>query len=196
MLTSEHLFGIMYNMKNELFYKKCCFTGYRPSKFPFKLQNDDAEYSLFIKRLYTTIESLIEDECFVFYSGMAMGFDIIAAEAVLNFKEKMPNIKLICAVPFENQEISFPAEWKKRYRHIINSCDDVLVLSQEYYNGCYQNRNKFMVDSSDYILTWYDGLKGGTRNTLLYAEKTKKYIVNLNISYIKEFNNKQMNIDI
>lgn len=177
-------------------YKKCCFSGYRPSKFPFKLNDDDIDYQIFQKRLFKTIESLIDDGCCTFYSGMAMGFDIIAAEAVLYFRERVEGIKLICAVPFENQEISFPNDWKKRYDFILNACDEVALISKDYHNGCYQNRNKFMVDNSDYVLTWYDGEPGGTRNTLLYAQKKYRYIINLNINYLEEFNNSQMNINI
>ena len=53
-----------------------------------------------------------------------------------------------------------------------------------------------MVDNSDYVVTWYDGKQGGTRNTLNYAQKKKRYIVNLNVEYLKEFNNLQSKIDI
>ena len=70
------------------------------------------------------------------------------------------------------------------------------MLSKEYHAGCYQNRNKFMVDSSDYVVTWYDGKQGGTRNTLNYAQKKKRYIVNVNTEYFKEFNNSQFKMDI
>ena len=177
-------------------YKKCCFSGYRPSKFPFKLNNEDIDFQILKRRLFTTIENLIEDGCRVFYSGMAKGFDIIAAEAVLYFKQKLGDIKLICAVPFENQEITFSSDWKNRYNSILQSCDEVIVLSKDYHNGCYQNRNKFMVDNSDYVVTWYDGKLGGTRNTLKYAQKKKRYIVNINTEFLKEFNNLQEKIEI
>ena len=171
-------------MENYSDFKKCCFSGYRPSKFPFKLKYGDVDFEIFQKRLFNTIKSLID------------GFDIIAAEAVLYYRGKVPNIKLICAVPFENQEVTYSDDWKNRYDFVLQCCNEVVILSKNYHKGCYQNRNKFMVDNSDYIVTWYDGQKGGTRNTLSYAEKKKKYIINLNTSYLSEFNNKQMNIDI
>lgn len=177
-------------------YKKCCFSGYRPSKFPFKLNIDNVDFQIFEKRLYTTINELIGDGCRIFYSGMAMGFDIIAAEAVLNFKCKIPDIKLVCAIPFKEQNNSYTFEWKKRYNNVLNCCDEIVVLAREYHNGCYQNRNKYMVDNSDYIVTWYDGKSGGTRNTLLYAQKKRRTIVNLNTSYLSEFYDRQLNMDI
>lgn len=176
--------------------KKCCFSGYRPSKFPFRLKDGDPDFQVMLRNLTTTITALMDDDCRVFYTGMASGFDIISAEIVLKFKEKQPEITLIAVVPFEEQEKSYSNDWKNRYDAVINACDEVRVLSKEYHNGCYQNRNKFMVDNSDYVVTWYDGKQGGTRNTLNYAQKKKRYIVNVNTEYFKEFNNSQTKMDI
>ncbi len=183
-------------LSTEFEYKKCCFSGYRPSKFPFKLKENDPDYQQFIRNLTTTISSLIDDECYTFYTGMATGFDIIAAEIVNDFKRNNQNIKIVAVVPFEEQEKGFSNEWKNRYEKLLTCCDEVKVLSKEYHAGCYQNRNKFMVDNSDYVVTWYDGKQGGTRNTLTYAQKKKRYIVNVNTEYLKEFNNIQTQIDI
>ena len=127
---------------------------------------------------------------------MASGFDIIASEVVLKFKEQQPDIKLLAVVPFEEQEKTYSNEWKSRYDAVLASCDEVIVLSREYHAGCYQNRNKYMVDNSDYVVTWYDGKQGGTRNTLNYAQKKLRYIVNVNTEYFKEFNNIQSKIDL
>lgn len=175
----------------------CCFTGYRPSKFPFTLNKSDIEYLKFDNLLLKSLSSLIDSGCNKFYTGMAMGFDILAAEAVVFLKEAFPqkDIKLICVVPFENQEETFNFDWKFRYEKIIEKADEVIVLSDKFYNGCFQKRNVFMVDSSDYILTWYDGKTGGTRNTLKYAEKNLKYIININTNYIEEFDNPQFKIN-
>ncbi len=183
-------------MENLVNIKKCCFSGYRPSKMPFKFDENDIDFQIFEKRLYTTIEALIDDDCRIFYSGMAMGFDIVAAKAVLYFREKHKDIKLICAIPFENQELSFDFYWKNLYYDILKKSNEVKVLCKEYHNGCYQNRNKFMVDNSDYVVTWYDGKTGGTRNTLKYAESKNRFIININTNYLDEFNNKQMQIGI
>ncbi len=177
-------------------YKKCCFSGYRPSKFPFPLKSNNADFQVFLRNFKTTISALIDDECGVFYTGMASGFDIIAAELVCEFKANYPHIKLVAVVPFEEQEKSYSIDWKLRYDRLISACDEVIVLSKEYHAGCYQNRNKYMVDNSDYVVTWYDGKHGGTRNTLNYAQKKNRYIVNLNTEYLKEFNNFQSKIDI
>ena len=57
--------------------------------------------------------------------------------------------------------------------------DEIMCLSDDYYRGCFQKRNEYMIDRSDIVITWFDGKKGGTANTLKYAEKNQKRVVNL-----------------
>ena len=160
--------------------KRCCFTGYRPAKFPFSLNKEDADYKKFENALIEEILSLVSSGCRVFYSGMAMGFDIIAAELVLTVKRAYgySDIKLICVLPFLDQAEYFTSFWKKRFNNVLDLCDEKIVLAEQYHQNCYQNRNVYMVDNSDAVLTWYDGKAGGTRNTIDYAVKNQRYIIN------------------
>lgn len=169
--------------KNNEFEKSCCFTGYRPDKFPFELERENAEYIAFENRLIETVFSLPDEECFTFYSGMAMGFDTIAAEVVLLLKQRNPDVKLICALPFAEQGIGFPEPWRARHEKILRLADKVIRVSENYFTGCYAKRNTFMVDNSDYVVTWFDGKRGGTENTLKYAAKKHRHIINLNDSF-------------
>lgn len=163
-------------------FKKCCFTGYRPAKFPFLISKNDPQYIKMENNLTETLFTLAEDGCFTYYCGMAMGFDIIAAESVLLMKKaiKTASIKLICVVPFKTQSEGFNSLWKSRYDNIISNADEVVLLSDSYFSGCYSKRNKFMVDRSDYVLTWFDGKSGGTKNTIEYAKSKGKSVINLN----------------
>ena len=109
-----------------------------------------------------------------------MGFDIIAAEAVLDVKKLRPDltVRLVACVPYVDQASGYPAAWKDRYDNILENCDKALLLSDNYYKGCFQRRNKFMVDSTDFVITYFDGAPGGTKNTIAYAKKQGKGIVN------------------
>lgn len=176
--------------------KKACFTGYRPQKFPFKLNNDNVDFELLKSRIFKTLTALLEDDCKIFYSGMAQGFDIICAECVLELKRNHPEIKLICALPFKNQVQSFSEEWRNRYYDILEAANDVVSVSTDYHIGCFQKRNQYMVDNSDFVVCWYDGKAGGTRNTLKYAHKNLRTIINLNVDYFDEFNDMQLNMNI
>ena len=162
--------------------KSCCFTGYRPSKFPFSLEDGSSEYTDFENSLTNTILSLADNNCRTFYTGMAMGFDIIAAETVILLKKSRnfsPTLELVCAVPFKGQKNCFPDDWKERYNRILESCDKKIILSDSYFGGCFFKRNHYMVDKSDYVLTWFDGKRGGTMETLNYAAKKGREVINL-----------------
>ena len=166
--------------------KSCCFTGYRPEKFPFKFSADNTQYIAFENRLTQTIYKLCENGCHTFYSGMAMGFDIVAAECVLLSREvcRTSSIKLVCAVPFIEQSKSFPKEWQQRYNDILTKADEVILTSDKYFSSCYMRRNRFMVDNSDFVVTWFDGKSGGTKSTMDYARRLGRTVINLNTEYV------------
>ena len=160
---------------------KCCFTGYRPAKFPFKLSCGDTGYVEFENDLISEILRLTTDGCNTFYTGMAMGFDIIAAEVVSLLKVARPDlkIKLVCVLPYENQGESFGDFWKEKFFNVLSKADEKIVISENYHKGCYQMRNEYMVDNCDLVLTWYDGKAGGTRNTLDYAIEKGRKVINI-----------------
>ncbi len=166
-------------------FSKCCFTGYRPDKFPFPLNTSNAEFLKFENDLFEQILMLAEENCTTFYCGMAMGFDLLAGEAVLSVKNAFPSpLRLVCVLPFKGQAYGFPPYWQEKFEAVKNGADEIIVLSEKYHTGCYQSRNIYMVDNSDYVLTWFDGKKGGTQNTINYAKKKGRQIFN-----IKEISN-------
>ena len=157
----------------------CCFTGYRPNKFPFTF-GEGEQYLAFENKLLSAIFSLPKEGCLTFYTGMAMGFDILAAELVLLLKSRSDLvINLVCCLPFKNQHKNFSEDWQQRFNNIIEQADEVILLSDDYYKGCYFKRNEFMVDNSDIVLTFFDGAPGGTAQTLRYAAEKGRRIVNL-----------------
>lgn len=164
----------------EKVFSSCCFTGYRPQKFPFSLVDANPELDELIHMLEVSIYKLIKMGCRTFYSGMAMGFDILAAEAVLKLREHFPEVKLICALPYSTQANSYDDNWLYRYTEIIERCDSVVTVCDRYSPDCFQKRNIYMVDHSDCVLTWYNGKPSGTRNTLTYAKRHGKTLININ----------------
>ena len=163
------------------YYLSCCFTGYRPQKFPFPVDITNSDYLRFENSLTEQLNTLINEGCRTFYCGMAMGFDIIAAEAVLTLSTIYPSfdIKLIAVVPFIEQSASFSDEWLKRYNNVLAACDETVLISDNYYPACYMKRNYYMVDNSDFVLTFYSGKSGGTARTVKYAESKGRKVINL-----------------
>ena len=46
----------------------CCFTGYRPSKMPFELNERNPDYIRFENKLIDAVFSLPDEGCLTFYS--------------------------------------------------------------------------------------------------------------------------------
>lgn len=170
--------------------KKCCFTGYRAHKFPFSLVSENAERTKLENKLFDAVFSLPEENCFTFYCGMASGFDIVAGEAVVSLKKMINSarVTLVAVVPFRNQADTFEEAWQKRYNALLKKADKIVYISENYEKDCYQRRNRYMVDNSDIVLTWFNGKPGGTASTLRYAASQGKKIVNLCENGVHEYN--------
>ncbi len=144
------------------------FTGHR--SFP-KERND---------RLYTAIEQLVAEGCHTFLCGMAEGFDIAAAEAVLQIKANGAPIKLICVIPFHNHRTTLDYNNKLRYDAICIDADQIIFTAQDYYHGVYNLRNDYLVDNADIILCYYSGrIRSGTGYTVARALKNRKRTINI-----------------
>lgn len=102
---------------------------------------------------------------------MARGVDIWAAEIVLRLRNEGASIQLICACPYKGFEDRWSATWKSRYRSILQASNQIVYINPKYSPDCYQKRNIWMVDHSSRVIAVYNGLPGGTRNTIKYAQK-------------------------
>lgn len=159
----------------------CCFTGHRPQSLPFGFNEEDVRCKALKQLLLENIVELTERHGITRYiSGLALGIDQIASEIVLMLKKMYPEITLEGAIPCKTQAIKWTEVQRKRYENIISGCDITTVLSDEYYDGCMQARNRYMVDKSDYILGVWDGRTGGTGSTIKYAQSKGKQIIIIN----------------
>ena len=137
-------------------YNACVFTGHRELDGDFSVEN-----------LRKTIENFIKKGVNTFYTGMAKGFDLIAAEIVLEFKKKY-DVRLIACIPYYGQERGFTQEDKKRYACILKKCDEKVLISEFYYKGCLLQRNRYMADRSDCMIAYLKKKSGGTAYTVNY----------------------------
>ena len=144
--------------------KTCCFTGHRPQ---FLIRPEEE-----IKRdLENRVLEAVADGFTEFISGMACGVDIWAAEIVLRLKGQHPELRLAAAVPFPGFDKAWDADWRRRYRAVLEKADCVKEIGSAYFRGIYQVRNQWMVDHSAKVIAVYNGRTGGTRNTIRYAER-------------------------
>lgn len=115
-----------------------------------------------------------------FYAGGAIGFDTMAAEAVLRLKEELTDVVLIIVVPFPQQDSLFNDSYRQRYLHILDMADEVITISNSFSNFAYLKRNDYMISHSSQLIAYWDEVSlGGTSYTVRKACEKKLTIYNL-----------------
>ncbi len=155
----------------------CCFTGHR--HIPAE------KLTTVIDKLNVELGWLVSHGITDYYAGGALGFDTLAALAVLREKKLNGHLRLHLALPCPEQT----KFWKPRdieiYNYILEQADSVSYASQRYHKGAMQLRNRYMVDHSRYCICYYDdsiaseGHGAGTRNTVSHARATGVTVINL-----------------
>ena len=98
---------------------------------------------------------------------MADGCDIAYGLAALLLKDDGYPVKLHCILPCKNYNSS--NLW---YSHLKKEADEWVELSDEFYKGCDNVRDQYMVDHSDKLFAIWDGNKsGGVWSTIKKAQK-------------------------
>ena len=150
----------------------CCFTGHRPMKLPWGMNEDDPRCLMLKAELAARLEGLYALGFRRFLCGMAIGCDMYFAEAVLALREDHPDVRLEAVIPFGDQPGHWNERQRRRYNSLIDRADRVTVLQTAYTSDCMMRRNRWMVERSSVLLACYDGRPGGTMNTILCAERS------------------------
>ena len=149
----------------------CCFTGHRQ----IPVEHMKALY----RELDRVLDILIRSGVDRFLAGGALGFDTLAALTVLDKKEKYPHIRLELCVPCRGQDSKWSEADKQNYRYIYENADKVTVLNENYTPYCMHQRNRYMVDNSDYCVAYCTESRGGSAYTVEYAQKSGIKVINL-----------------
>lgn len=162
---------------------RVCVTGHRPTKLIGGYNLDSPENVKIKEEMKTILTALLEQKCekLVCYSGMALGIDLLFADSVLSLKDIFgERIKLICAIPFENQTKNWVKHEDIVFYHLILEYADEIVNTSgkiEYKASYLQKRNEYMVDHSDLILAYWNGTPSGTKNCIDYANRLNKQVM-------------------
>lgn len=151
--------------------KTCCFTGHR--------EIEPAKYIYIRNRLVYLVEQAIENGVTDFCAGGAIGFDTLAARVVLEQRAKNPDIKLHLVLPCKGQADNWSYINKENYKEILAAADTVTYVSEHYSKYCMQLRNRELVDRSSLCICYLELDKGGTKNTVKYAERQGVKVINV-----------------
>lgn len=132
--------------------RRVAFTGYRPQKMPFGFDENDVRCIDFKRRLFKTIENLIDQGYKHFISGGALGMDMFAAEAVMELKTTHPDITLEMVSPFDAQAAKWAPQYKHRHDWLFNQADVVTATGHKYTKSAMFVRNKYLVNNADVLL--------------------------------------------
>jgi uncharacterized phage-like protein YoqJ len=175
-----------------------CFTGHRPDKVGG--YNEDNDTAIWVKAaLSRMIRGAISKGTTTFISGMALGVDTWAAEAVLYERINAPQIRLIAAVPFARQGSRWRTPALGRWmsileqsnlvynegkvttvdtiRHLLGVADN---YSTKEVSSLLNRRNEFMVSQSLGVIAIWDGSSGGTGNCVEYALRKRRPVCQIN----------------
>ena len=155
----------------------CCFTGHRPHGLPGGGNPSDPGARRLLLRLSETVAQLSSQGVRDFYCGGALGFDTWAARTVLARKASAPEIRLHLVLPFWGQESAWSRVDQAEYQRILRAADEVRILSERYYPGCMQARNRALVDRAACVVGYCVKKSGGAAYTLAYARRQGRRII-------------------
>jgi hypothetical protein len=145
--------------------KSAALTGHRPERLGYsELMYSTRDWSIIIDWLMSVIkDNRITDA----YCGMADGCDTTYGIAVGRLKDEGYPIRLHCVLPCKNYNSL--NVWHGPLKEIA---DEWIELSEEFYKGCDDVRDQYMVDHSDMLFAVWDGKKnGGVWSTIRKAQK-------------------------
>ena len=139
----------------------CCFTGHRV--LPAPVQASLAE------DLPRLILPLLEDGTDTFRVGGALGFDMLAAEAVLRLREEGHRLSLVSVLPFPGWMDRWKEEDRQRQRRILALSDRIVFARRSYSRDVYLVRDRMLVDGAGTCICYCGRSTGGTAYTVRYA---------------------------
>ena len=138
--------------------KTCCITGHR--EIPVQKIAD-------IERaLRQQIQAAIAEGYTRFLSGFAEGADLLFAAIVAEQKKCRPDLYLEAVIPYAGRMKTK----NPQFHELLQACNRRKVICSAYVPGCFQQRNRYLVEQSQRVIAVYDGrYYGGTRFTMGYA---------------------------
>lgn len=148
----------------------CCVTGHR---------DIPAERMAYVEQeLRQEVLEAIAAGYTRFISGFAEGADLMFAAIVAEQKNYHSELFLEAAIPYGGRLKTR----SKQFHTLLQSCDGIKVICQEYTPSCFMQRNRYMVRESQRVIAVYDGRdRGGTLFTLRYAHTLGKEILVIRI---------------
>ena len=130
-------------------------------------------------RLSALVAQLYDDGGRIFRVGMAEGFDLSAAEVVLELKARCRDVVIEAIVPWPQFASRFGVKDRRRFEAVLRVADVVRYADSGYHPAVFRYRNNMLVAGADVIVAWWSGEPSGTEYTVRQARKAGAYVINL-----------------
>ena len=147
-----------------------CFSGHRPEKLPDGGSMNSQTILTLKSLLHQEIISAVNDGYTSFITGMSRGIDLWAGEMVTELICSGMNLRLTAVFPYRGFEKKFKGCDKWSCGRILSKATDSVCLNEQYYRGCMNERNQYMVDNSSRLIAVVSDYKSGTGSTIRYAK--------------------------
>lgn len=148
----------------------CCFTGHRAIA---RVDREPLHTALRQEILRLYARGVTE-----FCAGGARGFDMLAAETVLELRRTLP-IHLHLILPCRDQCRGWPRSLRLRYDAVLEAADSVRYMADEYDESCMRRRNDALVEAAAYCICYLQRQGGGTAYTVKKARQAGLEIIHL-----------------
>lgn len=139
-------------------YKKCCCFGHR-----FVYEDIESKIE---KELIDLIEN---KNVLTFYTGGMGDFDNLFSSAVRKIKHGYVGIKLILVRPYFTNELNTNKEFYQLNYDSVIIPEELMGI---HYKRAIGERNRWMVDNSDFLLAYVNKSFGGAYEAVSYAKGT------------------------
>lgn len=144
------------------------FTGHRSYRDEGRRQLDDV------------LQMLYKEGYRRFLTGMAWGFDLAAARAVIDLQQSHDDVQLVAVEPFAGFRDLFEDDAAAEYDEVLAACSERVTVCDTHTVMSYRLRNDYLVDHAAVVVAWYDGRReGGTAYTVKRARRSGVPVINL-----------------
>lgn len=143
----------------------CCLTGHR-------VIPPGEEKKIMVRARNILLRLIREKNVRYFGVGGAVGFDMMAAEYLLDLKaHKEHQLKIISVLPYPawRETEDWTDELRRREDAILHACDKVVYVRPEFETGVFLLRDRKLVDGSAWCVSYCNRPRTGTAYTVKYA---------------------------
>ncbi len=151
--------------------KVCSFTGHRL----IKREHLERLPSLLLR----AIDYAYSKGCRTFLAGGALGFDTLAAKAVIKYRLTHGDVRLHLILPCVDQGANWSESSLREYEYTQREADEVIYISDSYTDTCMKERNLRLASECDLLIAYVSRKNSGAAQTVRMATNMKKEVYNL-----------------